>query len=194
MNTTIQKDLDLQEGAGAPRSATKWSYDKSHSKLGFTISHFGISETEGRFTQFEGTVFSGEKDFSDAKVELVIDVASINTEDPQRDVHLRSAEFFDSERFPSIIFRSRSIKSLGDNRFRLTGDVTMHGVTRETDLEVAYRGTVEDPFNNTKAGFVVKGQLDRTKFGLTWNGVLAAGGLLVGNTVDLSINLELIRN
>ena len=192
MNTI--KEVDLQNRTGTPGPAAKWSYDKSHSKVGFTISHFGISETEGRFTQFDGTVLSDEPDFSDAKVELVIEVDSVNTEDAQRDGHLRSADFFDAEKFPSIIFRSRGITTLGDNHFRLTGDIMMHGITRETDLDVIHRGTVVDPFNNTKAGFIITGHLDRTKFGLTWNGVLAAGGLLVGNTVHFSINIELVKN
>jgi len=104
------KEVDLQNRTGTPGPAAKWSYDKSHSKVGFTISHFGISETEGRFTQFDGTVLSDEPDFSDAKVELVIEVDSVNTEDAQRDGHLRSADFFDAEKFPSIIFRSRGLQ------------------------------------------------------------------------------------
>ncbi len=194
MSTTIQREAVLQDGTGTSEPTTKWGYDRSHSKLGFSISHFGISETEGRFTQFDGSVLSDKPDFSDAKIELVIDVASINTEDAQRDNHLRSADFFEAEKFPSIIFRSRAIAPLGDNRFRVTGDITMHGIARETDLDVVYRGTVVDPFNNTKAGFIITGHLDRTKFGLNWNGVLAAGGLLVGNTVHFSINIELVKN
>ena len=194
METSILKDRVPSNGTGAHLPAGKWGYDLSHSKLGFTISHFGISETEGRFTKFEGQVYSDKPDFSDAAIELIIDVSSINTEDTQRDNHLRSADFFDAAQFPSIIFKSRAIAPTGDNRYQLTGDIQMHGVTREIILHVVYRGTVEDPFNNTKAGFIISGEVDRTKFGLTWNGVLAAGGLLVGNTVNFSINIELVKN
>jgi len=193
VSTTILREPVPSSGTETQRPAGKWGYDLSHSKLGFTISHFGISETEGRFTKFDGNVYSGRTDFSDAEIELVIDVASINTEDPQRDNHLRSAEFFDAEKFPSIIFKSRTIEPAGEHRYKLHGDIQMHGITREITLDVIYRGTVDDPFNNTKAGFILSGEIDRTKFGLTWNGVLAAGGLLVGNMVNLSINIELIK-
>jgi polyisoprenoid-binding protein YceI len=193
VETTILKDRVPSDGTGTHLPAGKWGYDLSHSKLGFTISHFGISETEGRFTKFDGQVYSDKPDFSDAAIELIIDVASINTEDTQRDNHLRSADFFDVAQFPSIIFKSNAIAPAGDNRYKVTGNIQMHGITREIILDVVYRGTVEDPFNNTKAGFIINGEVDRTEFGLTWNGVLAAGGLLVGNTVYFSINIELVK-
>lgn len=172
---------------------TKWGYDASHAKVGFSISHFGISETEGKFTKFDGTVLSDKPDFSDAMFEFNIVVSSINTEDAQRDTHLKSADFFDVAKFPSITFKSKSFKPLGKNKYKLTGDFTMHGVTKEITLDVIYKGTVIDPYKNTKAGFKVSGELDRTQYDLVWNGVLAAGGLLVGNMVMLDINMELIK-
>jgi polyisoprenoid-binding protein YceI len=172
---------------------TKWEYDASHAKVGFSISHFGISETEGKFTKFTGSVLADQADFSDAQIDLSIDVSSINTEDAQRDQHLRSADFFDAEKYPSITFKSKSLHPNGKGKFKLTGDLSMHGVTREITLDVAYKGTVADPFNNTKAGFKITGVLDRTQFGLTWNGKLSTGNLLVGNEVNLDINIELIR-
>lgn len=172
---------------------TKWGYDASHAKVGFSISHFGISETEGKFTKFDGTVLSDKPDFSDAMFEFNIVVSSINTEDAQRDTHLKSADFFDVAKFPSITFKSKSFKPLGKNKYKLTGDFTMHGVTKEITLDVIYKGTVIDPYKNTKAGFKVSGELDRTQYDLVWNGVLAAGGLLVGNMVMLDINIELIK-
>ena len=193
MRKTILQDEVSSNGTDSHLSIGKWSYDISHAKLGFTISHFGISETEGRFTQFEGKVLSNTPDFSDAKIDLTIDVASLNTDDVQRDNHLKSADFFDVAKFPSIIFRSKEIAPVSVHKYKLTGDLTMHGIVREIVLDVVYKGTVIDPFNNTKAGFTVTGEIDRTKFGLTWNGVLAAGGLLVGNTVYISINMELVK-
>lgn len=172
---------------------TKWTYDASHAKVGFSISHFGISETEGKFTKFDGVVLSDKPDFSDAKFEFIIDASSINTEDAQRDAHLKSADFFDVAKFQSITFKSKSFKSVGKNKYKLVGDFTMHGVTKEISLDVIYKGTVIDPYKNTKAGFQITGKLDRTQYGLVWNGTLAAGGLLVGNEVTLEINMELLK-
>jgi polyisoprenoid-binding protein YceI len=172
---------------------TKWGYDVSHAKVGFAISHFGISETEGKFTKFDGTVLSDKPDFSDANINLTIDVNSINTEDAQRDAHLKSADFFDMAKYPTITFKGKSLTATGKNKYKLVGDFTMHGVTKEVALDVTYRGTVVDPYKNTKAGFRLTGNIDRTKFGLNWNGKLAAGELLVGNDVRLDVNIELIK-
>jgi len=172
---------------------TQWGYDASHAKVSFTISHFGISETEGKFTKFDGVVLSDKKDFSDAKFNFTIDVSSINTEDAKRDQHLKSADFFDIEKYPTIVFKSKSFKSVGKNKYKLVGDITIHGITKQITLDVVYKGTVIDPYKNTKAGFKISGVLDRTKFGLVWNGNLSTGELLVGNEVTLDINMELIK-
>jgi polyisoprenoid-binding protein YceI len=177
----------------APAQTTQWAYDASHAKVGFSISHFGISETEGKFTQFHGLVLSDKSDFSDARIDITIDVNSINTEDAQRDAHLKSKDFFDIEKYPTIHFSSKSIEPVGVHAYKITGNITMHGVTREITLDAIYKGTVVDPFKNTKAGFKITGAIDRTQFGLVWNGTLAAGGLLVGNTVNLDINIELLK-
>ncbi|GHN00563.1 polyisoprenoid-binding protein [Cytophagales bacterium WSM2-2] len=175
------------------QAQTTWGYDQSHAKVGFSISHFGISETEGKFTKFDGTVLSDKADFSDAQIDFTIDVSSINTEDAQRDTHLKSPDFFDAVKYPSITFKGKSLKSTGKNKYKLTGDLMMHGVTKSIELDVIYKGTVVDPFKNTKAGFKITGVLDRTQFGLSWNGKLSTGNLLVGNEVTLDINIELIK-
>lgn len=172
---------------------TQWGFDASHAKVGFKISHFGISETEGKFTKFDGAVLSDRPDFSDANINFTIDVNSINTEDSQRDTHLKSADFFDVEKFPNIVFKSLALETIERNKYKLTGNLTMHGFTKEITLNADYRGTVVDPFNNIKAGFKITGEIDRTKFGLVWNGLLAAGGMLVGHDVQLEINIELIK-
>jgi polyisoprenoid-binding protein YceI len=172
---------------------TKWGYDASHAKVGFSISHFGISETEGKFTKFDGLVLSDKPDFSDANIDFTIDVNSINTEDTQRDKHLKSADFFDTEKYPSIHFKSTSFKMTGKNKYKLTGSFTMHGVTKEISLDVMYKGTVVDPYKNTKAGFRIMGAVDRTQYGLVWNGKLSTGDALLGDVVNLDINMELIK-
>jgi len=193
MKTILISALVLACTAFAKAQTTQWGYDDTHAKVGFTISHFGISETEGKFTKFSGTVLSDKPDFSDAKIEITIDVNSINTEAPQRDAHLRSADFFDVVKFPSIVFKSRKLVAAGKNKYNLTGDIIMHGVTKEITLDVIYKGTVVDPYKNTKAGFKLSGTLNRNDFGLSWNGKLASGEILVGNEVELLINIELIK-
>lgn len=193
MKKTILATALLISSSFAFAQTQKWGYDISHAKVGFSISHFGISETEGKFTQFNGLVLADKADFSDAKIDITIDVNSINTEDTKRDEHLKSADFFDAVKYPNITFKSKSLKSVGKNKYKLTGDFTMHGVTKEITLDVIYKGTVVDPYKNTKAGFKLSGVIDRTQFGLVWNGTLAAGGLLVGNEVNIEINIELIK-
>lgn len=193
MKTIIISALILAAKVFANAQTSQWGYDDTHAKVGFSISHFGISETEGKFTKFSGSVLSDKPDFSDAKVEITIDVNSINTEAPQRDAHLKSADFFDFAKFPSIVFKSKKLTAAGKNKYKLTGDITIHGVTKEIVLDVIYKGTVVDPFKNTKAGFKLSGTLNRNDFGLSWNGKLASGEILVGNEVELLINIELIK-
>lgn len=173
---------------------TKWVVDPSHAKVGFSVSHFGISETEGKFTKFGGTILSDKPDFSDAKIAFTIDVSSINTEDAKRDEHLKSPDFFDAAKYSQIVFTGKSLKAVGKNKYKLTGVFAMHGISKEITLDLAYKGTVVDPYKNTKAGFTIKGVIDRTKWGLTWNGKLAAGELLVGNDVSLDVNIELLKS
>lgn len=193
MKTIIISALILAAKVFANAQTTQWGYDDTHAKVGFSISHFGISETEGKFTKFSGSVLSDKPDFSDAKIEITIDVNSINTEAPQRDAHLKSADFFDVAKFPAIVFKSKKLTAAGKNKYKLTGDITMHGVTKEIVLDVIYKGTVVDPYKNTKAGFKLSGTLNRNDFGLSWNGKLASGEILVGNEVELLINIELIK-
>lgn len=173
---------------------TKWVVDPSHAKVGFSVSHFGISETEGKFTKFGGTILSDKPDFSDAKIAFTIDVSSINTEDAKRDEHLKSPDFFDAAKYSQIVFTGKSLKAVGKNKYKLTGVFAMHGISKEITLDLSYKGTVVDPYKNTKAGFTIKGVIDRTKWGLTWNGKLAAGELLVGNDVSLDVNIELLKS
>jgi polyisoprenoid-binding protein YceI len=193
MKKTVLSAALLLASVFAFAQTTKWVYDASHAKIGFNISHFGISETEGKFTKFDGVVLSDKPDFADAKIDLTIDVNSVNTDDTQRDVHLKSADFFDTEKFPSITFKSKSLKSVGQNKYKLTGSFTMHGVTKDVTLDVIYKGTVIDPFKNTKAGFKITGVIDRTQFGLIWNGKLSTGDALLGDMVNLDINIELLK-
>lgn len=172
---------------------TNWGFDTSHSNVRFAVSHMVISEVEGNFGSFDGSVATSKTDFSDAIINFTIDVKSINTDSKNRDEHLVSDDFFDVAKFPTIDFKSKSIKKAGENKFKLTGDLTMHGITREIILDVKYGGTIKDPWGNTKAGFKIKGTIDRTLWGLKYNSTLDTGGLVIGEEITIVCNIELIK-
>ena len=170
-----------------------WGFDQSHSNVRFAISHMVISEVEGNFNSYEGTVRSTKSDFSDAVVKFTINVTSIDTDDEKRDEHLRNEDFFNVEKFPTITFQSTSIKIIGKNKYEVTGDFTMLGITKEITMNAAYGGTIVDPWGNTKAGFKVTGTIDRTDWGLKYNSTMDTGGLMIGEDVDIVCNFELIK-
>lgn len=172
---------------------TKWTFDKVHSKIQFDVAHLVISEVTGQFQDYEGTVLADKADFSDAKIDFSIDVKSINTNDENRDRHLQSADFFDVAKYPKITFKSKSMTEAGKNQYKLTGDLTMHGVTKTVTFDVKYGGTVTDPYGNVKAGFKITGVIDRTDFGLKYNSVLDSGGLLIGEEITITCNVELLK-
>jgi polyisoprenoid-binding protein YceI len=172
---------------------TTWQIDPSHVDVGFAVRHLMIATVKGRFGAVKGTVAVDGDDFATAEVDVTIDAASIDTREPKRDAHLRSADFFDVEQFPAITFKSRRVRAKGANQFDLVGDLTIHGVTREVSLDVTSEGTVRDPWGNHKAGFSATGVIRRSDFGLTWNAALETGGLLVGEDVKLSLDVELLQ-
>ena len=173
---------------------TKWTFDKAHTSILFSIDHMVISEVVGKFEKFDGTVETkSDKDFTDAKIKLTIDVKSINTDNEERDKHLKSPDFFDAEKYPTIKFESTSMKKLNGNFYLLKGKLTMHGITKEVELEVKYNGTVKDPWGNIKAGFKVVGTINRKDFGIVYNSTLESGGLLIGEEERINCNVELIK-
>lgn len=179
----------------ASMAQVKWKVDASHSKLGFSVVHAMVSETEGKFKIFDGSADSKtEMDFTNANINFTADVNSINTEDVKRDGHLKSPDFFDAEKFPTITFKSTSMKLDGKSKtsYTLEGDLTMHGVTKKVTLyAIGASKTVKDPYGNLKNGFKVTGVISRKDFGLTWNAALEAGGVMVSDEVTLSLNIEL---
>lgn len=170
-----------------------WGFDNAHSKIGFAVDHMVISEVEGQFKTYEGTVETATGDFSDAKINFTVDVASVDTENAKRDGHLKSADFFEAEKYPKMTFVSTSVEKLEEGKYNLKGNLTLHGVTKEVSLKMSYGGTVKDPWGNTKAGLKVTGTIDRTDFGLKYNSVMEAGGLLIGEEVTISCKVELIK-
>ena len=146
---------------------TTWKNDKAHSKLTFAITHMGISDVAGLFKNFDVTITSAKDDFSDAAVELTADAASINTEVEMRDTHLKSADFFEVEKFPSFTFKSTSLKSAGKDKYTLTGDLTMHGVTKPVSMNLWYRGTITNPMSKKpSSGFQLTGTIKRSDFNI----------------------------
>ena len=148
-------------------AVSAWKSDKAHSRLGFSITHLGIADISGSFKNFDVTVNASKEDFSDATFELTAEVGSINTDIEMRDNHLKTADFFDAEKYPTMTFKSTSLKSAGKNKFKLTGDLTLHGVTKPVTMDLLYRGTVENPMSKTPtAGFQLTGTLKRSDFGI----------------------------
>ena len=177
-----------------PVAATAADYviDASHSSVGFKVRHMMVSKVTGSFTGFEGTISFDEADPASASASATIQMASVDTSDEKRDGHLRNPDFFDVEQFPTMTFVSTGMKADGDD-WILTGDLTLHGVTKAVELELEYNGSIDDPWGNNRAGFSAEGEIDRREFGITWNNTLDKGGLAVGNDVEISLEIEAIR-
>lgn len=172
---------------------THWSFDPTHSGITFKVKHLMISNVKGSFGEFSGKVTTHENDFSTAKIELHINTSSINTDVADRDAHLKSADFFDSENYPHIIFVSDKLVPVGDDEFELKGMLTIKQTTLPVSLNVEFGGLMTDPWGNQKAGFAIEGKINRRDFGLNWNAALEAGGVLVGEDVKISCEIELTK-
>jgi polyisoprenoid-binding protein YceI len=177
----------------APARVSTWDIDPSHSAAHFSVRHMMVSTVRGEFGKLTGSVTLDPADVTRWSVQASIDATSINTREPQRDAHLRSPDFFDVERFPTIDFRSTKIVRTGPDTYELTGQLTLHGVTREITLSVESDGVeTKDPYGKLRRGASATGKLNRKDFGLNWNQTLEAGGILVGEEVKISIDVELI--
>lgn len=178
----------------AETGVTTWEVDQSHSNVEFSVRHLMISSVKGRFGDVKGTIRVDDLDPTEAEVDVVIGVASIDTRQEQRDAHLRSPDFFDAEQFPNLTFRSTRIEGnplKGD--FAIIGDLAIRGVSREIKLDVTNEGATKDPWGNQRAGFSARTKIERKDFGLTWNQALETGGVVVGDEVKISIEIELVR-
>ena len=171
---------------------TTWTIDPAHSHVEFAVKHLMISTVKGRFAVVQGTIVTDESDPAKGRVEVAIDADSIDTREAQRDAHLKSADFFDVEKFPKLTFTSTKIAGDRDS-FKLTGDLTIHGVTRPVTLDVTSEGRGKDPWGGDRAGFSATGKIKRSEFGLTWNQVLETGGFVVGDDVKIALEIELVK-
>jgi polyisoprenoid-binding protein YceI len=176
--------------AGAFAQGTKWTLDKGHSNVKFTITHMVVSEMDGSFRIFDGSLEHSKPDFSDAKVNFTIDVASINTDNERRDGHLKSDEFFNAEKYPKMTFQSTSMKSLGNNKYELTGNLTIRDVTKPVTFQVTHGGVLTTA-QGAKAGFKATTTINRFDYNLKWDRATETGGLVVGKDVTITVNVEL---
>lgn len=169
-----------------------WTIDQAHSEVGFKVKHLVISTVSGQFKTFEGTVQSEKEDFSDAKIKFTADIDSISTGNEQRDGHLKSPDFFDAANHPKLSFESTSLSKKGDD-YKLEGNLTLRGVTKPVTLDVEFGGVQQDMYGRTVAGFEMTGKIKRLEYGLQWNAVTEAGGVVVSDDVKLAVNVELVK-
>lgn len=181
------KDKSVKTLATEP---SKWTIDKAHSNVKFAVTHLIVSEVEGSFKLFDGSIDNAKPDFSDAKINFTVDVNSLNTDNDMRDKHLKSDDFFNAEKFPAIKFQSTSFTPAGSNKYKLAGNLTIRDVTKPVVFDVTYGGTVNS-MGKTKVGFKAKTTIDRFDYNLKWNKATEAGGLVVSKEVELVVNVEM---
>ncbi|GEP92408.1 Polyisoprenoid-binding protein YceI [Chitinophaga terrae (ex Kim and Jung 2007)] len=172
---------------------TNWIIDESHSEIGFKVKHLMITNVSGYFTRFNGQVQTASDDFHDASISFEAAADSIDTQNKQRDEHLKNGEFFDASNYPKISFVSKKVKKIDNENYKLTGDLTIKGETHPIELDVHHTGLTVDPYGQQKAGFSLKGRLHRTDYGLRWNATTEAGGIVLSDEVKLNMEIQLVR-
>lgn len=170
-----------------------WNYDLSHSSITFMVRHLMVSKVYGTFGKWEGTLAFDEKNPAASKAQVTIQTASVDTKEEKRDAHLKSADFFDVEKLPTMSFVSTGVDHVEGNTFHVKGDLTIHGVTKPVVLEAEFLGRAKDPWGGERAGFSAKTSINRKDFGLGWNVALEAGGVLVGEKVEITIEAEAVK-
>lgn len=173
--------------------AQNWTIDAAHTNVTFVAEYMVVSEIEGTFKKFDGTITSSKPDFTDLNATITVDVASVNTDNEMRDGHLKSDDFFNAEKYPKMQFKSVSMKKSSDKKYVLEGDLTIRDVTKRVKFDVTYGGMVNDPWGNTKAGFKATTTINRFDYGLKYNAAIEAGGLVAGNEVEIKLNVILIK-
>ena len=172
-------------------TAGTWNLDSSHSEVGFTVRHAGISKVRGNFDKVTAVLEVGQ-DLNDSKISATIDAASFNSNEPNRDGHVKGADFFDVEQYPELTFTATSVEGSGET-YKLTGDLTIKDTTRPVTLDVEFNGVAVDPFGATRAGFSGSTAISRKEFGLTWNAALETGGVLVGDKVTINVDVAFVK-
>lgn len=181
----------LAFSTGAFASDT-YKIDADHSLVAFKVRHL-VTKVQGKFTGFDGEIKLDAKTLKDLSADASIDASTINTDNKKRDDHLRSPDFFDVKKFPKLTFKSKKATDLGNGKFKLEGDLTLHGVTKPVTLDGEYTGTAKDPWGNTRAGLTAQTKINRKDYGIVWNKALDAGGMMLGDEIDVSIEIEAIK-
>jgi polyisoprenoid-binding protein YceI len=176
-----------------PSTRTTWNLDPAHTTVEFAVKHLMITTVKGRFADVRGSLVTDDADPAAAVIDVEIGAASIDTRNEQRDAHLRSADFFDVETHPTLVFQGKRVEGDVTGDFRLIGDLTIRGVTREITLDVENEGTARDPWGGERSAFSAKGKFSRADFGLTWNQALEAGGVMVSDEVKVSIDAQFVK-
>jgi polyisoprenoid-binding protein YceI len=172
---------------------TKWAFDPAHSEITFKVKHLMISNVKGEFKQFDTTLFADDDKLTNALAKASIQVASISTNNDDRDGHLKSADFFEVEKFPTINFESTSIERFDEENGQLKGKLTIKGITKEVSFDLEFGGISKDPWGNEKAGFSLNGNINRADFGLTWNAALETGGVLVSDVIKIAAEIQFVK-
>lgn len=188
----IVSGLSIAVMASATAWATEYKVDRDHSHVGFTVRHI-VSRVPGEFKDFSGEFNFDSQSPSNDKVKFVVQTSTISTDNEKRDAHLKSPAFFDVARYPTMTFDSTKVTSAGHDKYRIQGKLTLHGVTRPVIFDVDYLGTAKDPWGNTRSGFTATTVLNRKDYGMVWNKTLDAGGLMVGDKVDVKLDIEAVE-
>ena len=174
-------------------TTTKWAIDPTHSEIQFKVKHLMISTVTGQFNKFGGTVETEGDDFATAKAHFTADINSISTNNEQRDAHLRSGDFFDAENHPQLIFEGDKLEKTGDENYKVSGTLTMRGISKKITLDAEFGGITQDPWGNTRAGFSLGGKINRKDFGLTWSAVTEAGSVVVSDEIKIHCEIQLTK-
>lgn len=187
--STTTLDIAVQTETGIQT----FNVDPSHSSLGFVVRHLGFSKVRGAFDVFEGEIEFDPSDLASLEADASIETESVNTNEDNRDEHLRSADFFDVENYPTITFKSTDVRVIDDSTFKLIGEFSLHGVTKTIELDAEYLGESPDPWGGTRIGFEARTKINRKDYGLNWNVALEAGGFLVGEEVEIVLEIQAVK-
>jgi polyisoprenoid-binding protein YceI len=169
-----------------------WKIDEAHSGMHFTVRHLVVANVHGQFRRWSAELAIEETDLTRSSIAITIDAASVETGNSERDADLRSPNFFDAERFPALTFRSRRVERAGNDTYRVVGDLTIRDITREVTVETAFGGFITDPWGGRRAGFTARASIQRSDFGMRWNEVLEAGGVVLSDRVDIGFDIEAV--